>query len=87
MVTVYIPSLLRKITGGQDRTNASGLTLGEIIQDLDRQFPGFRDRIVEDGDLVGSVAVSINGEIGTDGLIERIPENAELHFVPAIGGG
>ena len=67
MATVYIPSLLRKLTGGKDRTTATGKTVGAIIEDLDRQFPGFRSRVVEAGDLVGSIAVSINGEIGRKG--------------------
>ena len=87
MTTVYIPSLLRKLTGGKDRTTVTGKTVGEIVEDLERQFPGFRNRVVEDGDLVGSIAVSINGEIGTEGLTESVPDGGEVHFVPAIGGG
>ena len=87
MATVYIPALLRKLTGGKDRTQASGVTLKAIIDDLDRQFPGFRERVVEKGDLVGSIAVSIDGEIITGGLSESVSANSEIHFVPAIGGG
>lgn len=87
MVTVIIPALLRKLTGGKDRTIATGATLKEIVGDLERQFPGFRERVVEDGDLAGSLAVSINGEIITGGLAEPVPPDSEVHFVPAIGGG
>jgi molybdopterin converting factor small subunit len=87
MANVFIPALLRKLTGGTDRTEAAGATLGELINDLDRQFPGFRDRVVEHGDLAGSVAVSINGEVITGGLAEPIPPGSEIHFVPAIAGG
>ena len=87
MATVYIPSLLRKLTRGQDRTTANGATVGEIVDDLDHQFPGFRARVVEDGDIVGSIAVSIDGEIGTQGLRDSVPSGGEVHFVPAIGGG
>jgi sulfur-carrier protein len=87
MATVFIPALLRKLTGGKDRTQATGATLRELIDDLERQFPGFRDRVVEEGDLIGSIAVSINGEVITGGLSESVPANSEIHFVPAIGGG
>jgi molybdopterin converting factor small subunit len=87
MATVFIPALLRKLTGGKDRTSATGATLRELINDLERQFPGFRDRVVENGDLAGSVAVSINGEVITGGLSESIPADSEIHFVPAIAGG
>jgi sulfur-carrier protein len=87
MATVFIPALLRKLTNGKDRTSATGTTLRELINDLDRQFPGFRDRVVEQGDLAGSVAVSINGEVITGGLSEPVPADSEIHFVPAIAGG
>ena len=87
MATVIIPALLRKLTGGRDRAQATGATLKDIINDLERQFPGFRERVVENGDLAGSVAVSIDGEVITGGLIEPVPPDGEVHFVPAIGGG
>ena len=87
MANVFIPALLRKLTGGKDRTTATGATLREIIDDLERQFPGFRDRVVENGDLAGSIAVSINSEVITGGLSESVPAESEIHFVPAIAGG
>jgi len=87
MATVIIPALLRKLTGGKDRTLATGATLKEIIDDLERQFPGFRERVVAGDDLVGSLAVSIDGEVITGGLIEPVQPDSEVHFVPAIGGG
>jgi molybdopterin synthase sulfur carrier subunit len=87
MATVFIPSLLRKLAGGKDRATARGATVREIIEDLERQFPGFRDRVIENGDLTGSIAVSVNGEISTEGLHESVPDESEIHFVPAIGGG
>ncbi len=85
--TVFIPALMRKLSAGKDRTTATGATLRAVVDDLDRQFPGFRDRVVEDNDLSGSVAVSVNGEIITGGLSEAIPADSEIHFLPAIGGG
>ena len=87
MATVIIPALLRKLTGGKDRTLAAGATLKDIIDDLERQFPGFRERVVAGDDLVGSLAVSIDGEIITGGLMEPVQPDSEVHFVPAIGGG
>ena len=87
MATVVIPALLRKLTGGKDRASATGATLKDIINDLERQFPGFRERVVENGDLAGSIAVAIDGEVITGGLSESVPADSEIHFVPAIGGG
>jgi molybdopterin converting factor small subunit len=87
MATVFVPALLRKLTGGRDRAQATGKTLKEVIDDLERQFPGFRDRVVENGDLARSVAVSIDGEVITGGLSESVSADSEVHFVPAIAGG
>lgn len=87
MATAVIPSLLRKLTGGNDRIEVAGKNLREAIDDLDRQFPGFRNQLVEDGDLKGSIAVSIDGEVGTQGLLDTIRENSVIHFLPAISGG
>ncbi len=87
MAIVMIPALLRKLSGGRDRVNVSGKNLREIIADLDRQFPGFREELIRDGDLKPSIAVSIDGEVETGGLLDAVRENSEIHFLPAIGGG
>lgn len=87
MATVIIPALLRKLTKGKDRTSATGATLKEIITDLERQFPGFQERVVENGELVSSMAVSVDGEILSGDLADPVQPESEIHFVPAIGGG
>jgi len=87
MATVFIPALMRKLTGGRDRANADGRNLGQIIEDLDRQFPGIRGFLVQDGELKPSIAVSIDGDMATGGLIEPVGEASEIHFLPALGGG
>jgi len=87
MATVVIPALLRKLTGSKDRASATGVTLKDIIDDLERQFPGFREHVVEGGDLISSLAVSIDGEIITGGLIEPVQPGSEIYFVPAVSGG
>src|SRR2546428_14096181 len=87
MATVIIPALLRKLTGGKDRTLATGATLKDIIDDLERQFPGFRERVVAGDGLVGSLAVSIDGEVITGGFIKPGEPDSEGPFVAPIGGG
>ena len=87
MATVFIPSLLRKLTAGKSSVTASGTTVGQLISDLDRQFPGFRGQVIEDGELKPSLAVSVDGEISTQGTLEPVHENSQVYFLPAIGGG
>ncbi|HZP46680.1 MAG TPA: MoaD/ThiS family protein [Candidatus Binataceae bacterium] len=87
MATVVVPALLRKLTNGVERVPVSGRTIGQVIDDLERRFPGFREQLLQNGDLKPSVAVSIDGEMGTGGLLDRVRENSEIFFIPAIGGG
>ncbi len=87
MATVIIPALLRKYTGGAERLAVAGNTLKELIVNLDTRFPGIASQLLQDGDLRPSVAVSIDGEMATFGLLEKVGESSEVHFLPAIGGG
>ena len=87
MATVFIPALLRKLTVGRDRVIARGRNLRQVIEDLNRQFPGLRESLVQDGELKPSIAVSIDSEIATEGLLEPVGEESEVHFLPALGGG
>ncbi len=64
----------------------AGRTVGEVVRNLDQQFPGFRDQIVESDDLKSSLAVSVDGDWRWAGLLEQVRESSEIHFVPAIGG-
>jgi len=87
MAIVVIPSLLRKFTDGKDRVNASGRNVGQIVEDLERQFPGLRAQLLENGDIKPSIAVSVDGEMGTSGVLDPVKESSEVFFLPAIGGG
>ena len=87
MATIIIPAQLRKLTNGIDRVAAKGRNVRQIIEDLERQFPGFREQLLENGDVKPSIAVSIDGEMGTSGVLEPVGEDSEVFFLPAIGGG
>jgi molybdopterin converting factor small subunit len=87
MATVVVPALMRKLTDGVERVNVSGRNVGQVIDDLERQFPGFRDQLVQNGQLKSSIAVSIDADMGTGSLLDPVHENSEIFFIPAIGGG
>ena len=87
MATVVIPALLRKLTDGKDRVAVQGRTIGQVVEDLERQFPGLREHLVENGDIKPSIAVSVDGEMGTGGLLDPVRETSEIFFIPALGGG
>ncbi len=79
--------MLRKLSGGAERVAVAGRNVGQVIDELERQFPGFRDQLLQNGELKPSIAVSIDGEMGTGGLLDRVKETSEVFFIPAIGGG
>lgn len=84
---VFIPSSLRHLTQGAAEATAEGKNVRAIIDDLERQYPGIRERLVQASALRPGMAVVVNGEAGTLGLLQPVPDGAEVHFLPAIGGG
>jgi molybdopterin synthase sulfur carrier subunit len=85
--TVYIPTMLQPLTGGLKQVNIEGRNVRQIIDGLDELYPGIKDRLVEDGQIRPNLAVAIDGDVARMGLLERVQESSEIHFVPAIGGG
>lgn len=87
MATVFIPSALRRWTGGADRVEACGATVRDIIAELEARYPGLQPRLCEDDRLRPGLAVVVGTSIAAGGLLAEVPEGAEVHFVQAVGGG
>ena len=87
MATVIIPALLRKYTDGVDRVEVPGRTIRALIRNLGERFPAIVEHLIENDELKPSVAVSIDGEMATGGVLESVGDASEVHFIPAIGGG
>lgn len=81
MVTVVLGTTLREFTGGQATFEADVTTVRRLIRFLDEQYPGIGEQ------LTSGHSIAINGEIIPDAIYEDLPDGAEVHFVPAIGGG
>ena len=89
-INVRIPTPLRKLTKEKDIVQGSGDTLGEMIETLEQEFPGFKDRLCDEtGELRRFVNVYVNGEDVRfqDGLSTRLSGNDEVSIVPAVAGG
>ena len=88
MPEVWIPSLMRKLTNGQEKVIVEGDTLRQVIENLDAQFPGIKDRVVfEDYRIAPGLAVAIDGVVTEDGLRAEVSPDCEIHFVTSIAGG
>ena len=86
-VTVYVPTGMRPLTDGRRIVPASGATVAEVVDDLERSYPGFFDALVEDGRLRTGLTVAVNSEEQPLGLLAKVPPGAELHVIPAMAGG
>jgi molybdopterin synthase sulfur carrier subunit len=90
MPTVRIPTPLRKLTNGKEEVTAAGHTVGELILDLDKSYPGLRERLCDDkGQLRRFVNIFANDEDirFLQNLDTPVKETDELSIVPAIAGG
>jgi molybdopterin converting factor small subunit len=91
-IEVRIPTILRTYTGGEKAVDAEGDTLAGLIEDLESNHPGIRERLIDagqGGDLRRFVNVYINDEdvrfIG--GLEAPVSDGDQVVVLPAVAGG
>ena len=88
-VSVRIPTILRTYTGGEKAVSAQGGSLSALIDDLEGNHPGLKDRLIDNGDLRRFVNVYINDEdvrfIG--GLEAELSDGDQVVVLPAVAGG
>ncbi len=92
-IEVRIPTILRTYTGGEKAVQAAGSTLGELIDDLESNHPGIKDRLIEDkegsSDLRRFVNLYVNDEDVrfTGGLETGLSDGDQVVVLPAVAGG
>jgi sulfur-carrier protein len=83
---VLIPTSLRSYTG-RTRVEANGATLGEVLVDLDRRFPGIRFRMVDEQDRMRpNMRVFVDGKAVHD-LAQALRTGDDVNIVQALSGG
>lgn len=88
--TVRIPTPLRKLTNGEAEVEVQGNKLSEIIDNLELNYPGLKERICDEaGQIRRFINVYVNNEdVRFDkNLDTEIKEGADISIVPAIAGG
>ena len=84
---VRIPSPLRSYTGQLAVVDAEGDTVGALLLDLDRRYPGIRFRMVDEQDRVRKhMKVFVNDESVRD-LDAPVSERDEITIMQALSGG
>ena len=89
MAEVWIPPKLQVLTAGNQQVQVEGSTVRRLINNLEEQHPGIKEYLVDDeeDDLIPGLAVIIDGEVSQLGMLDKVKESSEVHFLPAIGGG
>ncbi|MEV6064932.1 MoaD/ThiS family protein [Nocardia sp. NPDC052001] len=88
-VTVSIPTIMRTLTGGEKRVQAEGATLAELIDNLEANHTGLKERLLKDGKLNRYVNIYVDDEDVrfTGGLAAEVPEGGTVTILPAVAGG
>lgn len=89
-VLVKLPTILRRHAGGAATVEATGGTVRDLLDDLDRRYPGIKQSIVtENGSLHRFVNLYVNGEdvrfLGELDAVVR--EGDTVSILPAVAGG
>jgi molybdopterin synthase sulfur carrier subunit len=89
MATVRIPTPLRTLTAGKDEVEANGSTLREIVDDLERNYPGIRDRLLDEKGVRRFINIFVGDEDirFLQGLQTELKGHEQISIVPAIAGG
>jgi len=87
MIQVLIPSQLTSYTDGATRVAANGTTVGAVLDDLDRRFPGLKFRVVDEQDRVRRHMRIFIGREETRQVTTGLRDTDELLIFGALSGG
>ncbi|HSJ21164.1 MAG TPA: MoaD family protein [Nocardioidaceae bacterium] len=88
-IDVRIPTILRTYTDGEKAVTGEGGTLAELIENLESNHPGIKERLVDGSELRRFVNVYVNDEDVrfTGGLETKLDDGDEVVVLPAVAGG
>jgi molybdopterin synthase sulfur carrier subunit len=88
--TLYIPTPLRKLTGGKSKLVVSAATVAELVEQMEAENPGFGERVLDsDGEIKRFINVFVNGiDVRTlQGKATPVKDDDEESIIPAMAGG
>jgi molybdopterin synthase sulfur carrier subunit len=89
-VKVRIPQPLQKITRGKDSVEAEADNVRNLIEDLEKSFPGIKERLCDEtGKIRRFINIYVNEEdvrfLQGDSTVLKAGD--EVSIIPAIAGG
>ncbi|MEO8265558.1 MAG: ubiquitin-like small modifier protein 1 [Ilumatobacteraceae bacterium] len=89
-VNVRIPTTMRPIAGGVSSVQVEGVTLADVLANLETAHPGFRERLFDDTGALRkfvNVFVSDDDVRYLDGVDTKVPDGETVSIIPAVAGG
>ncbi|MHB8377113.1 MAG: molybdopterin-synthase adenylyltransferase MoeB [Dehalococcoidia bacterium] len=89
-ISVYIPTPFRKLTGNRQHVEAEGADVAEVLANVDKQYPGFRNLVFGSGDEVPAhINIYVNKQeiAALDGIATKVHDGDEVAVIPAMAGG
>ena len=89
-ISVYIPSPFRRITANRENVTVEGSTEGEVLDALERAYPGFANLVYDEEHRVPThINVYLNNtEIHElDGIETAVQDGDQIAVIPALAGG
>jgi MoaD family protein len=88
-IEVRVTANMQKLLGGQKSVKADGGTVRDVLEDIEKKYPGFKDMVMTDGGLHRFVNVYLNDEDVRflQQLDTQLNEGDVLSVLPALAGG
>ena len=86
-VAVRVAALLHSYTGGASELHANGDTVGEVLADLDRRFPGLRFRVVDEQERMRRHMRCFVNDTDVRSVATQVGDGDEIYIVGALSGG
>lgn len=88
-ISISIPTLLRPLTQNQKRIDIEGATVRELIERMESQYPGIRERLLDGAEMHRFVNVYVNdNDIRfADNLSTALKDGDNVTILPAVAGG
>jgi sulfur-carrier protein len=88
-ITVNIPTILRPLTDNQRRVELSGTTVQDIIENLEQQHTGIKEKLLADGQVHKFINIYVNDDDirFSEGLATMVKEGDSVTILPSVAGG
>jgi sulfur-carrier protein len=89
-ITIIVPASLKNLLGGNDQAACEGKVIAECFDDLNRKFPGFRSKVIDEkGEINSSLMIFLDGQnlSSLEGLATSVKDGDEINIIPFAAGG